>query len=160
MENKENLIDAEIINEDGKDSTENVQESNTESLEVISPIENTAEDTSTENSSTENSSTEVESGENNDTVDDQFQNLNAKVDMLSATVNLINQNLIVHTRAYDQALQEEINNRNTQWNNISNNIDKLIESMNAFPENCKKHFTFIGGLTILNVVILLLNILL
>ena len=155
MENKENLIDAEIINEDGKDSIENVQESNTESLEVISPIENTTEDTSTENSSTE-----VESGENNDTVDDQFQNLNAKVDMLSATVNLINQNLIVHTRAYDQALQEEINNRNTQWNNISNNIDKLIESMNAFPENCKKHFTFIGGLTILNVVILLLNILL
>ena len=155
MENKENLIDAEIINEDGKDSIENVQESNTESLEVISPIENTTEDTSTENSSTE-----VESGENNDTVDDQFQNLNAKVDMLSATVNLINQNLIVHTRAYDQALQEEINNRNTQWNNISNNIDKLIESMNAFPENCKKHFTFIGGLTILNAVILLLNILL
>jgi len=155
MENKENLIDAEIIDEDGKDSIENVQESNTESLEVISPIENTTEDTSTENSSTE-----VESGENNDTVDDQFQNLNAKVDMLSATVNLINQNLIVHTRAYDQALQEEINNRNTQWNNISNNIDKLIESMNAFPENCKKHFTFIGGLTILNAVILLLNILL
>lgn len=155
MENKENLIDAEIINEDGKDSIENVQEASTESLEVISPIENTTEDTSTENSSTE-----VEPGENNDTVDDQFQNLNAKVDMLSATVNLINQNLIVHTRAYDQALQEEINNRNTQWNNISNNIDKLIESMNAFPENCKKHFTFIGGLTILNVVILLLNILL
>lgn len=152
MENEEKIIDAEIIDED---SIENVQESSTESLEVISPIENTTEDMSTENSSTE-----VEPDENNDTVDDQFQNLNAKVDMLSATVNLVNQNLIVHTRAYDQALQEEINNRNTQWNNISNNIDKLIESMNAFPENCKKHFTFIGELTILNVVILLLNILL
>lgn len=145
MENEEKIIDAEVVPED----VQNEVTPDTEPLEVISPEENTTEETSEESPE-----------ENTSDIEEPFQNLNAKVDMLSATVNLINQNLLIHTNAYDQALQKEINDRNIQWTNISNNIDKLIESMKDFPENCKKHFMFIGGLTILNVIILLLNLLL
>lgn len=144
MENEEKIIDAEVIPED----VQNEVTPDTEPLEVISPEETTEE------------SLEETPKENTSDIEESFQNLNAKVDMLSATVNLVNQNLLIHTNAYDQALQKEINDRNIQWTNISNNIDKLIESMKDFPENCKKHFMFIGGLTILNAVILLLNILL
>ena len=158
MENEEKIIDAEIVSE----NISNVQDEsqpNIDPLEVISPEENTPEENvSEENTPGENTSEELQIDTNH--IEASVQALNAKVDMLSATVNLVNQNLLVHTNAYDKALQEEINNRNTQWTNISNNIDKLIESINDFPENCKQHFTFIGGLTILNVVILLLNILL
>ena len=149
MENEEKIIDAEVVPED----VQNEVTPDTEPLEVISPEENAIEETTEETS-------EESPEENTSDIEESFQNLNAKVDMLSATVNLVNQNLLVHTNAYDQALQKEINDRNIQWTNISNNIDKLIESMKDFPENCKKHFMFIGGLTILNVIILLLNLLL
>ena len=149
MENEEKIIDAEVVPED----VQNEGTPGTEPLEVISPEENVIEETTEE-------SLEETSEENTSDIEESFQNLNAKVDMLSATVNLVNQNLLIHTNAYDQALQKEINDRNIQWTNISNNIDKLVESMKDFPENCKKHFMFIGGLTILNVIILLLNLLL
>lgn len=149
MENEEKIIDAEVVPED----VQNEVTPDTEPLEVISPEENVIEEATEETS-------EESPEENTSDIEESFQNLNAKVDMLSATVNLVNQNLLIHTNAYDQALQKEINDRNTQWTNISNNIDKLIESMKDFPENCKKHFMFIGGLTILNVIILLLNLLL
>ena len=153
MENEEKIIDAEVVPED----VQNEVTPDTEPLEVISPEENVIEETSEESLE---ETTEEAPEENTSDIEESFQNLNAKVDMLSATVNLVNQNLLVHTNAYDQALQKEINDRNIQWTNISNNIDKLIESMKDFPENCKKHFMFIGGLTILNVIILLLNLLL
>jgi hypothetical protein len=149
MENEEKIIDAEVVPED----VQNEVTPDTEPLEVISPEENVIEEAT-------EGTTEEGLEENTSDIEESFQNLNAKVDMLSATVNLVNQNLLVHTNAYDQALQKEINDRNIQWTNISNNIEKLIESMKDFPENCKKHFMFIGGLTILNVIILLLNLLL
>lgn len=141
-----------------------------EPLEVITPInevpnevpnEESTEESNEENiNESSNENPEENSNEEPLNMDDFVQNLNMKMDMMSASLNMMNQNLLIHTNAYDQALQKEINDRTIQWNALSNNLDSLISTIKDFPENCKKHFEFIGGLTILNIIILLINILL
>ena len=141
-----------------------------ESLELITPINEESNkvpneesiEESTEGNINENSNENSEENTNEEplNMDDFVQNLNMKMDMMSASLNMMNQNLLIHTNAYDQALQKEINDRTIQWNALSNNLDSLINTIKDFPENCKKHFEFIGGLTILNIIILLINILL
>jgi predicted transcriptional regulator len=151
-----------------------VESSTEEALEVITPINEPTENESTEVVSEENvdivqgETPNEESTENTEeiveeeplNIEEFAQNLNMKMDMVTASLNMMNQNLLVHTNAYDQALQKEINDRTVQWNTLSNNMEVLINSLKDFPENCKKHFEFIGGLTILNIIILLINILL
>ena len=173
IQNKDTSINETIDvvpfeNESVENVTVDVEPS--ESLELITPINEESNkvpneesiEESTEGNINENSNENPEENTNEEplNMDDFVQNLNMKMDMMSASLNMMNQNLLIHTNAYDQALQKEINDRTIQWNALSNNLDSLINTIKDFPENCKKHFEFIGGLTILNIIILLINILL
>jgi len=173
IQNKDTSINETIDvvpfeNESVENVTVDVEPS--ESLELITPINEESNkvpneesiEESTEGNINENSNENSEENTNEEplNMDDFVQNLNMKMDMMSASLNMMNQNLLIHTNAYDQALQKEINDRTIQWNALSNNLDSLINTIKDFPENCKKHFEFIGGLTILNIIILLINILL
>ena len=170
----ETIEEVPFENASVENTSVDVDSSNEETLEVITPINELTENEPIEAVSEENvdivqgETSNEESTENTEeiveeellNIEEFAQNLNMKMDMVTASLNMMNQNLLVHTNAYDQALQKEINDRTVQWNALSNNMEVLINSLKDFPENCKKHFGFIGGLTILNIIILLINILL
>lgn len=170
----ETIEEVPFENASVENTSVDVDSSTEVTLEVITPINELTENEPIEAVSEENvdivqgETSNEESTENTEeiveeeqlNIEEFAQNLNMKMDMVTASLNMMNQNLLVHTNAYDQALQKEINDRTVQWTALSNNMEVLINSLKDFPENCKKHFGFIGGLTILNIIILLINILL